>query len=434
MKKFIIAALLVSITSFLFAQNIDAIINAKEVERIEKTLAADDMRGRKTFSPEIDKAADFIAAEFKKAGLQTLSGNNGYRQEFIMVRPKFVSVSAVLDGLAIDPKSIIVVTCQPRLTVNPASGYEKVFIKPGTNLQLEARKFVRSNKNMLVLVDKNFANSFGNLARLRSSMFKTTTNVIFILSDTDPANYTIDALYEITEQKMANVVGILPGKKMAAGQAGKKEEYVVFSGHYDHLGIGKPVDGDSIFNGANDDAAGTTGVIMLAKYFSELKNNERSIVFAAFTAEEIGGFGSQYFSRQFDADKVVAMFNIEMIGTESKWGKNSAYITGYEKTTMGEILAKDLQGTAFTFYPDPYPAQQLFYRSDNATLARLGVPAHTISTSKMDIEPHYHKLTDHIETLDMENMAQVIKAIALSSKSIVAGKETPTRVKVEDLR
>ena len=434
MKKFIIAALLVSITSFLFAQNIDAIINAKEVERIEKTLAADDMRGRKTFSPEIDKAADFIAAEFKKAGLQTLSGNNGYRQEFIMVRPKFVSVSAVLDGLAIDPKSIIVVTCQPRLTVNPASGYEKVFIKPGTNLQLEARKFVRSNKNMLVLVDKSFANSFGNLARLRSSMFKTTTNVIFILSDTDPANYTIDALYEITEQKMANVVGILPGKKMAAGQAGKKEEYVVFSGHYDHLGIGKPVDGDSIFNGANDDAAGTTGVIMLAKYFSELKNNERSIVFAAFTAEEIGGFGSQYFSRQFDADKVVAMFNIEMIGTESKWGKNSAYITGYEKTTMGEILAKDLQGTAFTFYPDPYPAQQLFYRSDNATLARLGVPAHTISTSKMDIEPHYHKLTDHIETLDMENMAQVIKAIALSSKSIVAGKETPTRVKVEDLR
>ena len=434
MKKNIITVLLISTTSFLSAQNIDAIINAKEVERIEKTLAADDMRGRKTFSPEIDKAADFIAAEFKKAGLQTLNGNNGYRQEFVMVRPKFVSASAVLDGAAIDHKSILVITCQPGLTVNAASGYEKVFIKPGTNLQIEARKLVRSNKNSLVLVDKSFAGSFGNLARLRSSMFKTTTNVIFILSDMDPANYTIDATHEITEQNMANVVGILPGKKGGAGQAGKKEELVIFSGHYDHLGTGKPINGDSIYNGANDDAAGTTGVIMLAKYFKELKNNERSIVFAAFTAEEIGGFGSQYFSRQFDADKVVAMFNIEMIGTESKWGKNSAYITGYEKTNMGEILAKDLQGTSFTFYPDPYPTQQLFYRSDNATLARLGVPAHTISTSKMDIEPHYHKLTDHIETLDMENMAQVIKAIALSSKSIIAGKETPTRVKVEDLR
>jgi Zn-dependent M28 family amino/carboxypeptidase len=258
-------------------------------------------------------------------------------------------------------------------------------------------------------------------------MFKTNTSVIFVLTNTDPVAWSVDAVHEITEQKMTNVVGILPGK-------GKKDEFVVFSGHYDHLGIGKPVDGDSIYNGANDDAAGTTAVILLAKYFKALGNNERTIVFAAFTAEEIGGFGSQYFSRQLDAEKTMAMFNIEMIGTESKWGKNSAYITGYEKTDMGAIMGKDLEGTGFTFYPDPYPTQQLFYRSDNATLARLGVPAHTISTSKMDSEPHYHKLTDQVETLDMGNMAQVIKAIALSSKSIVAGTATPTRVKVDELR
>ena len=92
------------------------------------------------------------------------------------------------------------------------------------------------------------------------------------------------------------MVGILPGKK-------RKDEYVIFSGHYDHLGVGEPDNGDSIYNGANDDAAGTTAVIMLAKYFKALKNNERTIVFAAFTAEEIGGFGSQYFSRQFDPEK-----------------------------------------------------------------------------------------------------------------------------------
>ena len=427
MKKFFVTGLMVSMTSFLMAQNIDAIINTKEVERIEKILAADDMRGRKTFSPEIDKAADFIAAEFKKADLKTMSGNNGFRQEFVMVTPKFISAAGTFDRADIDPKTIIAVTCQSQLNINQSSGYEKAFIKAGANLQTEARKLIRSNKNMLVFVDKSFANSFGNLARLRSSMFKTNTNVVFILCDTDPVAYTIEVVHEITEQKMANVVGILPGKS-------KKDEYVIFSGHYDHLGVGKPVDGDSIYNGANDDAAGTTGVIMLAKYFKEIKNNERTVVFVAFTAEEIGGFGSQYFSRQFEADKVMAMFNIEMIGTESKWGKNSAYITGYEKTNMGEMLAKDLEGTGFTFYPDPYPTQQLFYRSDNATLARLGVPAHTISTSKMDIEPHYHKLTDHIETLDMENMAQVIKAIALSSKSIVAGKEAPSRVKVDELR
>jgi hypothetical protein len=101
---------------------------------------------------------------------------------------------------------------------------------------------------------------------------------------------------------------------------------------------------------------------------------------------------------------------------------------------MGNILEKNLEGTAFKFYPDPYPEQQLFYRSDNATLARLGVPAHTISTSKMDSEPHYHKASDEIGTLDMKNMTEVIKSIALSSRSIIAGKDAPSRVKVEELR
>ena len=134
-------------------------------------------------------------------------------------------------------------------------------------------------------------------------------------------------------------MGILPGKV-------KKMNLLIFSAHYDHLGIGKPNDAmDSIFNGANDDASGTTAVIILANYFKKLKNNERTLVFAAFTAEESGGFGSQYFSKQLDPEKVMAMFNIEMIGTDSKWGTNSAFITGYEKTDMGKILEKNLEGS-----------------------------------------------------------------------------------------
>ena len=143
---------------------------------------------------------------------------------------------------------------------------------------------------------------------------------------------------------------------------------MIFSAHYDHLGIGKPdATGDSIYNGANDDASGTTAVIALAKYFSKLHNNERTLIFAAFTAEEIGEFGSAYFSGKLNPDKVMAMLNIEMIGTESKWGKNSAYITGYDKSDMGAILQKNLGNTQFRFYPDPYPEQMLFLRSDNAT-------------------------------------------------------------------
>jgi Zn-dependent M28 family amino/carboxypeptidase len=219
----------------------------------------------------------------------------------------------------------------------------------------------------------------------------------------------------------------LPGKK-------KKDEYVIFSGHYDHLGIRQPnKDGDSIYNGANDDDAGTNAVIMLAHYFESKKDNERTLIFAAFTAEESGGYGSRYFSQQYDPAKVMAMFNIEMIGTESKWGTNSAFITGYERTDMGKILEKNLEKTNFKFYPDPYPTQQLFFRSDNATLARLGVPAHTISTSKMDSEKFYHTQDDEIETLDMKNMAEIIKAIALSSATIVAGKDTPSRVDTKQL-
>jgi Zn-dependent M28 family amino/carboxypeptidase len=191
---------------------------------------------------------------------------------------------------------------------------------------------------------------------------------------------------------------------------------------------------DSIYNGANDDAAGTTAMIMLSKYYKALNYNERTLIFAAFTAEEVGGFGAQYFSKQFDPASVVAMFNIEMIGTESKWGTNSAYITGFDKTDMGAILQKNLTNTKFTFYPDPYTDQNLFYRSDNATLARLGVPAHTISTSKMDSEPNYHKASDEIGTLNLENMTAVIRAIALSAKGIVDGKDTPTRVDTSSLK
>ncbi len=101
---------------------------------------------------------------------------------------------------------------------------------------------------------------------------------------------------------------------------------------------------------------------------------------------------------------------------------------------MGSILQKNLEGTVFHFYPDPYIKEQLFYRSDNASLAKQGVAAHTISTSKMDSEPNYHKKSDEVGTLDLKNMTEVIRAIAISSAGIVAGKETPSRVDVKELR
>ena len=408
------------------AQKAAGAISASEVERIETVLASDDFGGRATGTPGIQKAADFIAAEFKKAGLQPMQGTS-FLQEFVMITPRLKELKFKADGTDIDANGVIVFTSKEEVEVSEKSGYAVEQIKAGDRLGAKAMQFIGAGKNLLVLVDTSFSKSFARLNGLKRQQFKTPNNVIFLLGNTLPKEFKIKADHTFQETKLANVVGVLPGKS-------RKAEQVIFSAHYDHLGIGQAVAGDSIYNGANDDAAGTTAVIVLANHFKKMANNERTLIFAAFTAEETGGFGSQYFSQQLSPDAVAAMFNIEMIGTESKWGKNSAYITGYDKTNMGEILQASLKGSAFTFHPDPYPQQQLFYRSDNATLARLGVPAHTISTSKMDSEANYHKPSDEVKTLDLANMTQIIQAIAESSKTIVSGKETPTRVKVESLR
>jgi len=429
--RLLIASLILFISgSNLFAQtsDIDAIINPKAVENIEKVLSSDAMRGRATFTPDIDRAASFIETQFKAAGLKTLDGGSSYLQPFAMINTTLKSATGSLDGVDLPESSIAVSSSSPHLEVNENSGYEKFFIKAGGNFLDLIKVLSQDKKNYLVLVDTSFSRRFPRLKDFTRQQFKSPRNVVVILTAADPSKFSITIDQEVNERKLANVVGILPGKS-------KKDEYVIFSGHYDHLGVGQTNDkGDSIFNGANDDASGSTAVMVLANYFSKLHNNERTLVFATFTAEEIGGFGSQYFSRQFDPAKVMAMFNIEMIGTESKWGTNSAYITGYEKTDMGKILEKNLSGSKFTFHPDPYPDQQLFYRSDNATLARQGVPAHTISTSKMDSEKYYHTQGDEIGTLDMKNMAEIIKSIAISARSIIAGTDTPSRVDATQLR
>ncbi|MEO6893855.1 MAG: M28 family peptidase [Ginsengibacter sp.] len=422
MKKVILFFVGCFITVLSFSQNIDKIINSREVERIEKILSSDDMQGRKTFTPSIDRAADFIANEFRKSGLKYFDGLKSYLQPFSMKKANLISASGKMDAQPVDAEKIIAITTDAEIDINENSGYRKVVISDTANFFKAALNLMKDERKYLVLVDTSFAKDFNRLRRFNRESFSSKAPVVFVLANENPSSYHFVIKNEITSEALSNVVGVLPGKS-------KQDEYVIFSAHYDHLGIGKPdAKGDSIYNGANDDAAGTTAVIMLADYFSKLNNNERTLIFVTFTAEEIGGFGSQYFSKQIDPEKAVAMFNIEMIGTDSKWGNNSAYITGYEKSDFGKILQRNLEGSNFHFEPDPYPKQNLFYRSDNATLAALGVPAHTISTSKMDNEPNYHKQSDEISTLDMKNMAEIIKAIAISSKTIVSGKDTPVRV------
>jgi len=281
------------------------------------------------------------------------------------------------------------------------------------------------------LVDKAHEQLFGRYKSFLSGPtykmeLKDSGNLVFILTgEINPKEYKISIMGNVSELSLSNIVGKISGKR--------SDEVVLFSAHYDHIGIRPSVEGDSIANGANDDASGTTAVVTLAKYFSEMEQPERTLIFVAFTAEEIGGYGSRYFSQAMDPDNIIAMFNIEMIGKGAAEGPNTAWITGFEKSDFGKILQNAVDGTAYKFYADPYPDQNLFYRSDNATLARLGVPAHSISTTPIDVDKDYHQVSDEVETLDIDHMTNTIKAIAKAAATIVSGQETPSRVNPADI-
>ncbi|MDO3641864.1 MAG: M20/M25/M40 family metallo-hydrolase [Mucilaginibacter sp.] len=427
MKKSIIAAALMAITSYSFGQDVNKLIKQDQVEKVIKTLSADDMQGRATFTPGIEKAAKYIESQYKEAGLVPLKGNKDFRQNFTMMRNTSLKALASINGKVISQDSVLAMSNAASFNWSNNSDVQVVKLDAGKNFRTEYMSYIKNGKKMLILVDPQFTNMFkaikGRVAHGMTSFKKAEEQeLVFVLGHFDDVkSFEVSYTGKSEELPLFNIAGMIPGKS-------KPDEYVVFSGHYDHLGIIKPVKGDSIANGADDDASGTTAVITLAKYYKKLNNNARTLIFVAFTAEEIGEFGSQYFATTVDPDKVVAMFNIEMIGKASKFGENSAFITGFERSDFGTILQKNLEGTAFKFYPDPYPQQNLFYRSDNASLAAVGVPAHTISTDQIDIDKLYHTVGDEFSSLDVANITSTIRAIALSSRTIVSGQDTPKRV------
>lgn len=430
MKKVLVLLAFV-LPHLLFGQKIDKLISERDVSRLIQALSADDMLGRSaTDSTGIERAAAFIENEFRTIGLKPFFGVNTFRQSFEKQRISLSSFDVRVDNQPIAPENLLVISDQE--SVDLAADVPIREIGKDKNFFRFFGAFLQDSTQKIVLVDSvhaatfRRAQAFYSRPRLLDGPAKPGAT-IFVLGRTTATQVAATVRQQRTRLTLSNLVGVLPGRS-------KPQEFVIFSGHYDHLGLLPAVAGDSIANGADDDASGTTAVISLARYFQKLKSNERTLLFVAFTAEEIGGYGSRHFSEQLDPAKVVAMFNIEMIGKESKFGTNNAFITGYEKSDFGKILEKNLVGTQFKFYPDPYPDQNLFYRSDNATLARLGVPAHTISTDQIDIDKYYHTVDDELSTLDTANITATIRAIALSARSIVAGQDTPTRVDTKQLR
>ncbi|MGY2132814.1 M20/M25/M40 family metallo-hydrolase [Hymenobacter sp. HD11105] len=409
-------------------------IKQATVERVIRTLAADDMMGRASGQPGGLQAAKFLAAEFDRIGLEKMPGLTTYEQVFPAYEVRTGATSVTLNGTAIASENVLAVSGVPTLTwtSEDASPPQVVVIGPQANVRQEMGALLQPAANTLVLVDPAHAQRFKQLvgymshSSMRGEEPKPYTS-LFVLAaaPATPVKFTASAATSIKKVELRNVVGVLPGK---AKDKARAAEMVVFSGHYDHIGILPAVAGDSIANGADDDASGTTAVVALAEHFKKKKKNQRTLVFVAFTAEEIGGFGSKYFSEQIDPQKVVAMFNIEMIGKEAKFGPQTAFITGYERSDFGKLLQQNLAGTPFRFEPDPYPEQNLFYRSDNATLARLGVPAHTISSDQIPDDKLYHSVDDEVESLNLTNMTAIITAIARSATGIVSGEQTPTRI------
>jgi hypothetical protein len=223
--------------------------------------------------------------------------------------------------------------------------------------------------------------------------------------------------------EMSNIIGVLEGKS-------KKDEFIVISAHHDHLGV-KKSGKDRIFNGANDDASGVVGVLALAEYFTTTGTNERSILFVCFTAEEMGLIGSTHFGKDINPSQFIAGINLELIGKEPKTGPKTAWLTGFHRSNFGKIIQKNLEGTGYQLFPDPYPKYNLFFRSDNASLARLGVPSHTFFTSPIDIDPNYHKVSDEATTLNVTILTETVKAVAKGTESMINGIDTPSRVVIE---
>ena len=171
MKKLLPVYVLLLTIFFSCSPKINKVVSVGEVERIERALSSDEMRGRKAFTANADRAAEFISAEFKKIGLEQFGGATNYKQPFTMTTPKVVSTSATFNGKIIDAKNVVVFTSTPKLEVTEQSGFRKVAIKTGSNFFVEARKYIQAKENVLVIVDTSFAVHFNRLPSAKSFLF-----------------------------------------------------------------------------------------------------------------------------------------------------------------------------------------------------------------------------------------------------------------------
>ncbi|MHB1020855.1 MAG: M28 family peptidase [Acidobacteriaceae bacterium] len=200
-----------------------------------------------------------------------------------------------------------------------------------------------------------------------------------------------------------NTIGILRGTDPKL-----KNEVILLTAHQDHLGIGTAVHGDSIYNGADDDASGTIAVLELARMLSQGKRPRRTIVFALFDAEEMGGLGDAAFLAHppVPLTSIVANLEFEMIGRpDPAVPEGTLWLTGFNRSTLGAELVK--RGAHLV--ADPHPTQHFFRRSDNYALAKDGIIAHTVSS--FGLHQDYHQPSDDIAHINFTHMTNAITSM-----------------------
>ena len=200
-----------------------------------------------------------------------------------------------------------------------------------------------------------------------------------------------------------NVIAILPGSDPKL-----KSEVILLTAHLDHLGVKTPVNGDAIYNGADDDASGCVAVLQLARALAHGKHPKRTVVFALFGSEETGGQGNAYFLEHppVPLETIVANLEFEMIGRPDAAVKpDELWLTGYERSNLGPELAKH----GAKLVTDPHPDQQFFRRSDNYALAKKGIVAHTVSS--FGLHKDYHQPSDDMAHIDLKHMEHAIESM-----------------------
>jgi len=206
-----------------------------------------------------------------------------------------------------------------------------------------------------------------------------------------------------TEGTTTNVIGIIPGSD---GRLSK--EAILLTAHLDHLGVREGMPGDNIFNGADDDASGVTAVLELAEALAKGPPPKRTVVFALFGSEEIGGYGARYFQEHppVPVASLVANLEFEMIGRpDAAVAPHTLWLTGYERSDLGAQLAAH----GARLVADPHPEQNFFRRSDNYVLALKGIIAHTVSS--YGLHSDYHRPSDDLAHVDFAHMTEAIASM-----------------------